>query len=356
MARWDFVSPTRFFGIGTARRCTSVRGSFREGRRFITEALSRARIEGCNAALRGRALTSLGLIGLAQGDYQDASSAFEESLALLRAEGDPASVALVLSKYGATRLMMGDLDLAWTLVEEGYAMAQPLPLGITHSFVTSWRGWVARARGDMPTARFMHEENLRIGHALKNRTTIGHGHAFLAAVELADNRVDEAFMHFCEALPYHIELGDGWGLALDLEGLSAVASLRSRYADAVRLMGAVDALRERSAVALPASDAAIAPSARRGCATSSAAPSTRCMRKGAPCRWTKSSDSPPTRASSTRRSSAFLPSSARANPKRNAMAFACLRWARCKVSNRRTGRSTRQPGDRRARASCWSIC
>jgi len=206
--------------------------------------------------VRGRALASLGLIGLAQGDYQDASAAFAESLALLRAEGDTPSIALVLSKYGATRLMIGDLDFAWNLVEEGYALAQPLPLGIIHSFVTSWRGWVARARGDMATARFMHEENLRIGHALKNRTTIGHGHAFLAAVDLADGRVDDAFTHFCEALPYHIELGDGWGLALDLEGLSACAALRSRYADAVRLMGAVDALRERSAVALPASDAA----------------------------------------------------------------------------------------------------
>jgi len=243
---WYWYGSTMHFGAG----------QFREGRRFITEAMARARVEGCNTALRGRALTSLGLIGLAQGDYQDASTAFDESLALLRAEGDPAAVALVLSKYGATRLMMGDLELAWTLVEEGYALAQPLPLGIIHSFVTSWRGWVARARGDMPTARFMHEENLRIGQALKNRTTIGHGHAFLAAVELADNRVDEAFSHFCEALPYHIELGDGWGLALDLEGLSACASLRGRHADAVRLMGAVDALRERSAVALPASDAA----------------------------------------------------------------------------------------------------
>jgi predicted ATPase/DNA-binding SARP family transcriptional activator len=231
-------------------------GQFGEGRRFIGEALDRARTEGCNSALRGRALASRGLIGLAQGDYHDASAAFDESLALLRAEGDTESIALVLSKYGATRLMMGDLELAWTLVEEGYALAQPLPLGIIHSFVTSWRGWVARARGDMATARFMHEENLRIGHTLKNRTTIGHGHAFLAAVELTDNRVDEAFTHFCEALPYHIELGDGWGLALDIEGLSACASLRGRHADAVRLMGAVDALRERSAVALPASDAA----------------------------------------------------------------------------------------------------
>jgi DNA-binding SARP family transcriptional activator len=68
--------------------------------------------------------------------------------------------------------------------------------------------------------------------------------------------VDDAFSRFCEALPYHVEVGDGWGLALDLEGLSACASRRGRHADAVRLMGAVDALRERIAVALPASDAA----------------------------------------------------------------------------------------------------
>lgn len=243
---WYWYGSTMHFGAG----------QFREGRRFITEALARARTEGCDVALRGRALASRGLIGLAQGDYQDASAAFDESLALLRAEDDAASIALVLSKYGATRLMMGELEPAWAMVEEGYTLAQPLPLGIIHSFVTSWRGWVARARGDMPTARFMHEENLRIGNALKNRTTIGHGHAFLGAVDLAENRVDDAFMHFCEALPYHIELGDGWGLALDLEGLSACASLRGRHADAARLMGAVDALRERSAVALPASDAA----------------------------------------------------------------------------------------------------
>src|SRR4029078_3488057 len=106
---------------------------------------------GCNTVLRGRALASRGLIGLAQGDYQDASAAFDESLALPRAARDTESIALVLSKYGATRLMMGDLELAWTLVEEAYTLAQPLPLGIIHSFVTSWRGWVARARGDMAT-------------------------------------------------------------------------------------------------------------------------------------------------------------------------------------------------------------
>jgi DNA-binding SARP family transcriptional activator len=100
----------------------------------------------------------------------------------------------------------------------------------------------------------MHEANLRVGRAMRHRTVLGHGHAMLAAVELAEGRADAAFEHFCEALPYHLDLGDGWGLALDLEGLSAVAALRSRHPDAARLMGAVDALRERSAVALPATE------------------------------------------------------------------------------------------------------
>jgi len=52
----------------------------------------------------------------------------------------------------------------------------------------------------------------------------------------------------------HVEIGDAWGIALDLEGLAGLVIARDRYADGVRLMGAVDALRERVAIALPASD------------------------------------------------------------------------------------------------------
>ena len=244
---WYWYGATMGFGAGL----------FGEGRRFIREALAHASRGECDPALRGRALASLGLIGLAQGDNENATAALGESLALLREHGDESSVIFVLSKFGATRLMLGDLDHAWALLEEAHALVEPLrPDSMLHSFVYSWRGFTARLRGDTATAREMHEANLRVGRYLKHRTVLGHGYAMLAAVDLADGRVDDAFTHFCEALPYHLDLGDGWGLALDLEGLSAVAALRGRHADAVRLLGAVDALRERSAVALPASDAA----------------------------------------------------------------------------------------------------
>jgi non-specific serine/threonine protein kinase len=244
---WYWYGSTMHFGPGL----------FREGRRFVAEALAKAGEAPDEPALRGRALASRGLIGLAQGDNQDAAAAFAESLALLRAHGDQDSITFVLSKSAANRLMLGDLDGAWTMLEEAFAAIDSVrPDSMLHSFVYSWRGYVARARGDIATARRMHEANLRVGRSMKHRTALGHGHAFLAAVELAEGNLDEAFANFCEALPYHLDLGDGWGLALDLEGLSACAAKRGRHADAARLMGAVDALRDRSAVALPASDAA----------------------------------------------------------------------------------------------------
>src|SRR5688500_12106779 len=114
---WYWYGSTMNFGAG----------QFREGRRFITEALLRARAAGsCEPALVGRALASRGLIGLAQGDNEDSSAAFEESLALLREHGDTKSLIFVLSKFAAARLMLGDLDRASALVEEAYALVEPV--------------------------------------------------------------------------------------------------------------------------------------------------------------------------------------------------------------------------------------
>ena len=244
---WYWYGSTMHFGAG----------QFREGRRFMTEALARAERANVSPALRGHGFAALGLIGLAQGDYEDAAAAFEQALTLLRAHGDEQGVTFVLSKYGAVRLMRGELDDAWRMLEEAHAAVEKVRTpGMIHSFVYSWRGAVALARGDRRTAREMHLGNLRVGRYMNHRTVLGHGYAFLGAVDLADGNVDDAFANFCEALPYHIELGDGWGLALDVEGLSACAARRGRHADAAKLLGAGDALRERSAVALPASSAA----------------------------------------------------------------------------------------------------
>jgi predicted ATPase/DNA-binding SARP family transcriptional activator len=230
------------------------RGHFREARPYVTQALARG--AACDPGLRAGALCSRGLVGLATGAYADASDAFTEALAYERTRNNPANIAFVLAKLGATRMMMGDLDQAWTLLEEASALVEPMPRSMLHAFVWFWHGWTAQARGDLVTARKLGEAHAQLGEQLRHRTIRGHAQSVYGRVELAEGRLTEAFARFTAALPLHLDLRDGWGIMLDLEGFAAVAAARGHYADAARLLGASDVLRERTIFAIPATERA----------------------------------------------------------------------------------------------------
>ena len=229
-------------------------GQFRQAREQIAAALAAA--PNADPLLRARALSADGLSALAQGDYEASRSSFEQSLALLRAHGDASSIAFVLSKLGASHIMLGDVVLAGKLLDESYEMARPLPLSILHSFIRFWRGWAAHVRGELDLARSMFEDGLRFGRTISHRTSYAHSSAMLGKVLCKLGEFEESYVRLSDGLRTHLEVGDGWGIALDLEGLAGLAMARERYVDGVKLMGAVDALRERIAIALPASDRA----------------------------------------------------------------------------------------------------
>jgi predicted ATPase/DNA-binding SARP family transcriptional activator len=227
-------------------------GQFTQAREQIARALANA--PDADPLLRARALSANGLSALAQGDYEESRDSFEAGLALLRAHGDTGAVAFVLSKLGAAQMMLGNTELAGTLLDESFEMAKPLPLSVLHSFIRFWRGWAAIVRGELQLARSMFEEGLRFSRTINHRTSFAHASAMLGKVLCKLGQYDEAYARLSNGLRVHLEIGDAWGLALDLEGLAALVIARERYADGVRLMGAVDALRERVAIALPASD------------------------------------------------------------------------------------------------------
>ena len=227
-------------------------GQFTQAREQIARALQSA--PDADPILRARALAADGLSALAQGDYEDSRRSFDASLTLFRAHGDATSVAFVLSKLGASYIMLGDTVLAGTLLDESFEIAKPLPLSILHSFIRFWRGWAAIVRGELQLAREMFEDGVRFGRKISHRTSFAHSCAMLGKVLCKLGEYDEAYARLSDGLRIHLEIGDGWGLALDLEGLAGLAMARERFADGVRLMGAVDALRERIAIALPASD------------------------------------------------------------------------------------------------------
>ena len=230
------------------------RSHFREAKPYVTEALARGAT--CEPALREGALCSLGLIGLATGDYETGSAAFAEALTIARTVPDQANLAFVLAKFAATRMMSGDLDYAMTLLDEANRIVESMPGSMLNAFVWFWHTWTAVERGEMDRARVSGELQLKLGYDVGHRTIRGHSHAVFGRLELAADRLDDAFAHFTAALPFHVDLGDGWGLMLDIEGFAAIAARRHRYADAARLLGASDHLRDRTIFAIPATERA----------------------------------------------------------------------------------------------------
>jgi predicted ATPase/DNA-binding SARP family transcriptional activator len=227
-------------------------GQFREAREYIATALDRA--PNANAALRQRALLANGLNALAMGDYDDSRQSLEASLAIAREIGDAATLAFVTSKLGATLLMLGDMKGAMKHLDESRDLVAPMPPQMLHAFVNFWRGWGMLVNGDLEGARASCEASIALGHAINHRTVYGHASTVLGRVELACGNRNEAFVRFTESMRTHIEVGDGWGLQLDLEGLATLAIARGRFAEGVRIMASVDALRERIAVALLATE------------------------------------------------------------------------------------------------------
>jgi len=105
-------------------------GQFTQAREQIARALASA--PDADALLRARALAADGLSALAQGDYEESRDSFSHSLALFRAHGDVGSIAFVLSKLGASHIMLGNTALAGQLLDESYELAKPLPLSVLH--------------------------------------------------------------------------------------------------------------------------------------------------------------------------------------------------------------------------------
>jgi DNA-binding SARP family transcriptional activator len=227
-------------------------GQFRESREYVVTVLGRA--ADASPVLRQRALAAYAFNALAMGDYDEAKTSFEASLAIARERSDIGSMAFVLSMLGGTHVMLGDLATAMRLLNEGLELLRPIPPGILHAFMGFYHGWALLAGEQVEEARGVFNSMMQLGRRASHQTTIAHSLSMLGRTELTLGNRDEAFGHMTEALRIHLEIGDGFGVQLDLEGLAALAVIRGRFREGLRLMSAAEALRERVGVALPAVD------------------------------------------------------------------------------------------------------
>jgi len=272
-----------------------VRGHRREGQGWLEQSV--AEHSGASFAVRARAIEWLGRLADARSDYARATEAYTESLGLLRPLrelgahrelaalledfggverrrgkyaqaralldeslqlrrelGDQRGVALTLSRLGRVASDQGDNSVAEsTYLESLHILKQ---LGDRHyvAHVQDILGVLARRRGAPERARRLHSANLVVFRELADKEGMADSLSFLARVAIDTADLERALGFAAESVGLYNDLECKWGLAESLETLAAALTAGGRARDAVRLLGASDALRESIGVPLPPAD------------------------------------------------------------------------------------------------------
>jgi predicted ATPase/DNA-binding CsgD family transcriptional regulator len=261
-----------------------LRGHWREGRRWLEDALAAADPTERTTA-RMTALAGAGILAFTLGDHVEARARLEEgaaigrelgdlagtayalhflemgalyvgdhavarrlaeSVELFRAAGDAWGLATALCSRGIAAIQLGD-PAAGPVVEESLALARELGDAWALARALNYAGELARSRGDDARAQAFYEESLARYRELGHRDGAARvlhnlGHVFR---HLGETR--RAAECFAEALAAGRDHGDQWNLAHYLAGLAGTALALGDAERAARLLGAATGLLEAAA-------------------------------------------------------------------------------------------------------------
>jgi len=218
------------------------RGYFSEGQQSLERALAGA--AEVSPALRAKALIGLSHMTYFQGDYARTQILLEESLTLARESGDMGSTAFSLGMQGLVAMERGDFETSAMLAAEcetaamasGDVWFQIWPLGI--------RAFGAIHDGDYKQASELFEQLLSLAHQTGDKWLLGILLFDLTGLRVLQKQHAEAKALVAEGILLYQELADRRGTAWCLEALAAVEAAQARFARAVRLWGAAEALLE----------------------------------------------------------------------------------------------------------------
>ncbi|MBE2239422.1 MAG: tetratricopeptide repeat protein [Caldilineaceae bacterium] len=266
---------------GALSRFWRLSGEWRQGRAWLELAL--AQPEQGAVAARARALVGLGACYHALADYGQAERCLDEGLALWRQVGDAQWIAWALFQKGTLYSSQGNLTQAVVDLEASLALYRELPDPWGVATALNQLGAAAIVTGDYARAERCLHESIPLMRSLgQGRTGLAVALNALGRTVLAHGEIARAITLFEEALAIfsqrnmregrawsHINLGLAWlqageldatqhqlrisldlyvelemmtGVTAALNALAAVAAAQARFADAVRLAGAVETL------------------------------------------------------------------------------------------------------------------
>lgn len=190
-------------------------------------------------------LFALGLINIKQGEYTRASTSLEEGLALFRKLDNKRGIAASLTQMAAALFVsQGDQTMVSLLLAQGLSLDREVGDKEGMAVSSLLLGSVALKQGDVATARTRVEEGLLLYREMGYREGIAEALSLLGKVEVARGDLTFARTLYEESLTMGRELGQRELIAIGLEGIACVIAELGDPAQAARLWGTAEALRE----------------------------------------------------------------------------------------------------------------
>jgi predicted ATPase/DNA-binding CsgD family transcriptional regulator len=246
-----------FLGLASAPAAPdSVRGPVLAARAQLAmasgaaeaEELALAGLELCWAAgdefYAAASLNLLTEIALHSGRPDEAASRAAEALAVARSAGDRWNEGYAMGTMAVVAGRRGSLREAQELAEGANAIMQAIEQLWGSARTLLGLGDLARLQGDYETARLRYLEALGILREVSARPDIARCLAGLGRIAIEQSDLGTARRDLAESLRLSYAAGSRIGIARGLEALARLATLDGRADVALRLLGAVTALRE----------------------------------------------------------------------------------------------------------------
>ena len=249
--------------VGAVHECWHLLGHAREGYGWLRRALENG--AGVSAATRAKALHAAGALATSVGDYPNAVSSLEETVALRRVledqlglaaslyrlglalhqhgaygpaqlryeealarwreAGHRGGIALILQRLGALAQEQGDHARAWTCYAEAVALWQAVDDRLSSVIALDGLAGIAHERGDHDQAVALYEEGLAVRRAFGDRLGAAISHDYLATLACEAGDSEQATALLEEGLACKRQWADKAQIAFTLYNL-CVATYR----------------------------------------------------------------------------------------------------------------------------------
>jgi predicted ATPase len=218
---------------GSLWRFWEIHGYISEGRAWLVHAL--AANSNVPAYWRANGLRGAGTLARQQGDYDQAKTMHEESLALFREMGLKIGIARELDALGEIAQYQGNYAPAIELHTESLALRYEIDDREGIAVSLGQLGNIARGRGQYQHARELLEQSLEMNRATGNKLYTALSLNNLGLVESRVCEYERAISLFEEAVSLYRELDDKPGISNTLHNLGNVAKDQGRMQRATTL-------------------------------------------------------------------------------------------------------------------------